>query len=43
MNVFRRDAHVNLAFLFRQIRGEPLDQPNTTLSTSGLGVGSAAD
>jgi hypothetical protein len=39
VNVFRRDAHVNLAFLFRQIRGEPLDQPNTTLSTSGAGVG----
>ena len=39
MNVFRKDAHVNLAFLFRQIRGEPLDQPNTTLSTSGAGVG----
>ena len=39
INVFRKDAHVNLAFLFRQIRGEPLDQPNTTLSTSGAGVG----
>jgi DcaP outer membrane protein len=39
MNMFRQDAHVNLAFLFRQIRGEPLDQPNTTLSTSGFGVG----
>jgi hypothetical protein len=39
MNVFRQDAHVNVAFLFRQIRGEPLDQPNTTLSTSGVGVG----
>ena len=39
MNVFRKDAHVNLALLFRQIRGEPLDQPNTTLSTSGIGVG----
>ena len=39
MNVFRKDAHVNLAFLFRQIRGEPLDQPNTTLSTAGAGVG----
>jgi hypothetical protein len=39
MNAFRKDAHVNLAFLFRQIRGEPLDQPNTTLSTSGAGVG----
>jgi len=37
--VFRKNAHVNLAFLFRQIRGEPLDQPNTTLSTSGFGVG----
>jgi hypothetical protein len=39
MNVFREDAHVNLAFLLRQIRGEPLDQPNTTLSTTGFGVG----
>jgi hypothetical protein len=39
MNVFRQDAHVNVAFLFRQIRGEPLDQPNTTLSTGGAGVG----
>ena len=36
-NLFRKDAHVNLAFLFRQIRGEPLDQPNTTLSTGGPG------
>jgi hypothetical protein len=33
------DAHVNTAFLFRHIRGEPLDQPSTTLSTSGFGVG----
>jgi hypothetical protein len=39
MNVFRKDAHVNLALLFRQIRGEPLDQPNTTLSTTGFGAG----
>jgi hypothetical protein len=39
MNVFRQDAHVNVALLFRQIRGEPLDQPNTTLSTTGFGVG----
>jgi hypothetical protein len=39
MNVFRKDAHVNLAFLFRQIRGEPLDRPNTTISTPGFGVG----
>jgi hypothetical protein len=36
---FRGDAHVSLALLVRQIRGEPLDQPNTTLSTPGLGVG----
>jgi hypothetical protein len=36
---FRGDAHVNLALLVRQIRGEPLDQPNTTLSTPGLGFG----
>jgi hypothetical protein len=33
------DAHVNLALLFRQIRGEPLDQPNTTLWTAGFGFG----
>jgi hypothetical protein len=39
MKVFRKDAHVNIALLFRQIRGEPLGQPNTTLSTSGFGVG----
>jgi hypothetical protein len=39
MNVFRQDAHVNVALLFRQIRGEPLDQPNTTISTTGFGVG----
>jgi len=39
MNVFRQDAHVNVALLIRQIRGEPFDQPNTTLSTSGFGVG----
>jgi hypothetical protein len=39
MNVFRKDAHVNLALLLRQIRGEPLDQPNTTLATAGFGVG----
>jgi hypothetical protein len=39
MNVFRKDAHVNFALLFRQIRGEPLDQPNTTLSTTGFGAG----
>lgn len=38
-NVFRRDAHVNFALLFRQIRGEPLDQPNSTLSTAGFGAG----
>jgi len=38
-NVFRKDAHVNLALLFRQIRGEPLDRPNTTLSTGGAGIG----
>ena len=35
----RQGVHVNLALLFRQIRGEPLDQPNTTLSTGGFGVG----
>jgi hypothetical protein len=35
----RQGVHVNLALLFRQIRGEPLDQPNTTLSTGGFGTG----
>jgi len=35
----RQGVHVNLALLFRQIRGEPLDQPNTTLSTGGFGAG----
>ena len=35
----RQGVHVNLALLFRQLRGEPLDQPNTTLSTGGFGVG----
>jgi hypothetical protein len=39
LSMFRRNAHVNLALLFRQIRGEPLDQPNTTISTRGFGVG----
>jgi hypothetical protein len=38
-SAFRQNAHVNLALLFRQIRGEPLDQPNTTLSTAGFGLG----
>jgi hypothetical protein len=37
--LFRQDTHVNLALLFRQIRGEPIDQPNVTLSTGGFGVG----
>jgi hypothetical protein len=35
----RQGVHVNLALLFRQLRGEPLDQPNTTLSTGGFGAG----
>jgi hypothetical protein len=39
IKLFRQDAHVNVALLFRQIRGEPLDQPNTTFSTAGFGVG----
>jgi hypothetical protein len=39
MNAFRKDSHVSLAFLLRQIRGGPLDQPNTTLSTPGFGAG----
>jgi len=36
---FPKGSHVNLAFLARQIRGEPLDQPNTTRNTGGYGVG----
>jgi len=39
MKVFRKNTHVSLALLFRQISGEPLDQPNTTHVTSGYGVG----
>jgi len=39
MKLFRQDAHVNVALLFRQIRGEPIEQTNTTLSTPGFGVG----
>jgi len=39
IKLFRRDAHVNLALLFRQLRGEAADRPNTTLSTGGFGVG----
>ena len=39
VNVFGKDTHVNLALLFRQIRGEPLDEPNTTISTAGFGFG----
>jgi hypothetical protein len=35
----RQGVHVNLALLFRELRGEPLDQPNTTLSTGGFGAG----
>jgi hypothetical protein len=35
----REGVHVNLALLFRQLRGEPLGQPNTTLSTGGFGAG----
>jgi hypothetical protein len=37
--VVGQGVHVNLALLFRQLRGEPLDQPNTTLSTGGFGAG----
>ena len=39
VNVFGKNTHVNLALLFRQIRGEPLDEPNTTISTAGFGFG----
>ena len=31
-------AHLHAAMLFRQLRGEPTSQPNTTLSTFGFGV-----
>ena len=30
---------MSLALLARQLRGEPLDKPNTTRSTGGYGVG----
>jgi hypothetical protein len=39
LGTFRKDSHVNLALLVRQIRGEPLDSPNTTRATGGFGVG----
>jgi len=39
MGFLRKDAHVNLALLFRQIRGEAADRPNSTLSADGFGVG----
>jgi hypothetical protein len=33
-----RGSHNHVALLFRQLRGEPTGQPNTTLSTYGFGV-----
>jgi len=34
----RTGSHVHTALLLRQLRGEPTDQPNTTLSSFGFGV-----
>ena len=34
----RTGSHVHAALLLRQLRGEPTDQPNTTLSRFGFGV-----
>jgi len=39
IGTFPKGSHVSLAILARQIRGEPLDQPNTTRATGGFGVG----
>ena len=36
--LFRGGGHAQAALLIRQLRGEPIDQPNTTLSTGGIGV-----
>ena len=36
--LFRGGGHVQAALLIRQLRGEPIDQANTTLSTGGIGV-----
>jgi hypothetical protein len=36
--LFGRAAHVQAAVLVRTLRGEPLDQPEVTLSTGGFGV-----
>ena len=37
-NLFSGRGHTQIAFLLRQIRGEPADRPNQTLSTAGFGV-----
>ncbi len=36
-HLLSRTAHVQAALLVRQLRGEPIDQPETTLSTGGVG------
>ena len=36
--LFRGGGHVQAALLVRQLRGEPTEHPNTTLSTAGIGV-----
>jgi hypothetical protein len=38
LGLHRTGSHVHTALLFRQLKGEPTDQPNTTLSTFGYGV-----
>ena len=43
MNVFRKDAHVNLAFLFRQIRRSRPTSRTRRSRRPGPGSGSAAD
>ena len=35
-------GHAQFALLVRQLRGEPVDRPNTTVSTGGVGVHGAA-
>jgi hypothetical protein len=37
-NLFSGRGHSQVAVLLRQVRGEPADRPNQTLSTTGIGV-----
>ena len=36
--LFRGGGHAQAALLLRQLRGEPIDRPNNTLSTRGVGA-----